>query len=153
MTTTTTAETTTAETPTSAPGAPVRVRDGVELPAPGTWTIDPGHADVAFVGRHMKFTKVRGSFADVSGAVRIAENPADSVLDVTIGMASVRSGNATRDDHLRSAELFDVETYPTATFRSVDVDWRGKQRNRAGGPDPRCDPPRPPPCRVRGQRA
>ncbi|NHC46960.1 YceI family protein [Motilibacter aurantiacus] len=105
--------------------APVRDRGGVQLPAPGTWAIDPGHADVAFVGRHMVFTKVRGRFADVSGAVRVADDPGESQLEVVIGMSSVESGLRARDEHLRSAELFDVEQFPTATFRSVTVDWAG----------------------------
>jgi polyisoprenoid-binding protein YceI len=102
-----------------------RVRDGVTLPAAGTWTFDPGHADVGFVGRHFMITKVRGRFTDVQGAVRFAEDPADSSVEVVIGMASVESGNATRDEHLRSAELFDVAAFPEATFRSSRVDWHG----------------------------
>ncbi|NHC14639.1 YceI family protein [Motilibacter deserti] len=105
--------------------SPVRSLAGVTLPAPGAWAIDPGHADVAFVGRHMVFTKVRGRFVDVSGTVTIAEDPRDSALEVVIGMASVESGLNARDEHLRSAELFDVENYPTATFRSRSVDWHG----------------------------
>jgi polyisoprenoid-binding protein YceI len=103
----------------------VRTLDGVPLPTPGTYDIDPGHAEVAFVGRHLVFTRVRGRFSDVRGRVVVAEDPADSRLEVTIGTASVESGNATRDDHIRSAELLDVERWPEATFRSVAVDWHG----------------------------
>jgi polyisoprenoid-binding protein YceI len=99
--------------------------DGVAFPIPGTWTIDPGHADVAFVGRHFGLTKVRGRFTDVRGTVRFVEDPAASAVEVVIGMASVDSGNRTRDEHLRSAELFDVARFPEATFRSTDVEWRG----------------------------
>lgn len=102
-----------------------RTIGGDLLPAPGTWRIDPGHAEVAFVGRHFMITRVRGRFTDVSGEVGIAENPADSTLSVTVGMASVNSGNDTRDEHLRSAELFDVERWPTATYRSRRVMWTG----------------------------
>ena len=102
-----------------------RVRDGVTLPATGTWTIDPGHAEVGFIGRHLMFTKVRGRFTDVRGTVRFAEDPADSSVEVVIGMASVESGNATRDEHLRSADLFDVAAFPQAPFTSTRVDWRG----------------------------
>jgi polyisoprenoid-binding protein YceI len=104
-----------------------RERAGVTLPVAGDWTIDPGHSDVGFVGRHFMLTKVRGRFTDVSGVVHIAEEPNDSRLDVVIGMASVFSGDDTRDTHLRSAELFDVEQFPEATFRSVEVDWRGSR--------------------------
>lgn len=105
--------------------AVTRVVDGVTLPVAGTWEIDPGHADVAFVGRHLMLTKVRGRFTDVRGAVHVAEDPAQSSVEVTIGMASVESGSRVRDDHIRSADLFDVDTYPEATFRSVSVDWSG----------------------------
>jgi len=99
--------------------------DRTGLPDAGTWVIDPGHADVSFVGRHLMFTKVRGRFTDVRGAVVIAEDPTRSSVEVTIGMASVQSGSRDRDDHLRSADLFDVERYPTATFRSTAVRWHG----------------------------
>lgn len=107
--------------------APIRERDGVVLPASGTWDIDPGHAEVAFTGRHFMLTKVRGRFTDVRGAILIADDIEDSRVDVTIWMASVESGNQTRDEHLRSPELFDVEQFPEATFRSVSVDWRGNR--------------------------
>lgn len=101
--------------------AAVRTVAGTEYPAAGRWTIDPGHADVAFVGRHFGLTKVRGRFTGVSGHADIAENMADSTLTVTIDTATVSSGDDTRDDHLRSADLFDVETYPQATFTSTVV--------------------------------
>jgi polyisoprenoid-binding protein YceI len=104
---------------------PTRNVDGVTLPAAGRWEIDPGHADVAFVGRHFMLTKVRGRFTDVRGAVKVAETFADSTVDVVIGMASVESGNADRDTHIKSAELFDVEQFPEATFRSTSAQWKG----------------------------
>jgi polyisoprenoid-binding protein YceI len=104
---------------------PTRTVEGVVLPGVGSWDIDPGHADVAFTGRHFMVTKVRGRFTDVRGAIHVGENINDSRVEVTIGMASVTSGSDVRDDHLRSAELFDVDQYPEATFRSTRVDWRG----------------------------
>ena len=106
---------------------PTRQVDGFALPAPGHWEIDPGHASVAFVGRHFMMTKVRGRFTDVRGALTIAEDFVDSRVEVVIGMASVESGNAARDEHIRSAELFDVERFPEAIFRSSTVEWRGDQ--------------------------
>ena len=105
--------------------APTRTIDNVVLPAAGRWEIDPSHAEVAFIGRHFMITKVRGRFTDVRGALTIAENFTDSSVEVTIGMASVESGNADRDAHIRSAELFDVEQFPEATYRSTHVDWKG----------------------------
>ena len=104
---------------------PTRTVDGSVLPAAGAWDIDPGHTDLAFTGRHFMVTKVRGRFTGVTGVVDIAEDLRESRVDVTIDMATVESGNETRDEHRRSAEIFDVANYPTATFRSVDVEWRG----------------------------
>jgi len=105
--------------------APTRTVDGHVLPAPGAWKIDPGHTDVAFIGRHFMVTKVRGRFTDVTGTVVIAPHLDDSKVEVTINMASVESGSEARDEHLKSPELFDVQQFPTATFRSTTVDWRG----------------------------
>jgi polyisoprenoid-binding protein YceI len=99
--------------------------EGVELPAPGVWEIDPGHTEVAFTGRHFMVTKVRGRFTDLRGNIQIAEDPRDSQVDVAITMASVNSGNPVRDGHLRSADLFDVDRYPEATFRGSEIEWHG----------------------------
>lgn len=105
--------------------AATRAVDGVELPVAGVWKIDPGHAEVAFVGRHFMVTKVRGRFTGVAGDIVIAEDPAASSVSVVIQMDTVDSGDKTRDDHLRSGDLFEVSTYPTATFRSTSVSWKG----------------------------
>jgi polyisoprenoid-binding protein YceI len=112
-------DTTTHEVP------PTRTVNGHVLPAPGAWEIDPGHTDVAFIGRHFMVTKVRGRFTDVTGTVAIAPRLDDSKVDVTISMASVESGSEARDEHIKSPELFDVQQFPTATFRSTTVNWRG----------------------------
>ena len=92
-----------------------------QLPA-GTWTIDPAHTEVSFVARHLMVSKVRGRFGDVSGTVEVAEDVTASVADVTIQAASVDTGNADRDAHLRGEDFFDVEKYPTLTFRSTSFD-------------------------------
>jgi polyisoprenoid-binding protein YceI len=92
-----------------------------DLPAVGTWTIDPGHAEVGFVGRHFGLTKVRGRFTGVSGTITVADDPAVSTVEVVIDTASLHSGDQSRDDHLRSADFFDVEHHPTAVFRSTAV--------------------------------
>jgi polyisoprenoid-binding protein YceI len=102
-----------------------RTLAGHVLPATGTWDIDPGHAELAFIGRHFMVTKVRGRFTGVTGVVTVADDMAASSVEVTIDMRSVDSGSQVRDDHLRSDELFDVEKYPTATFRSTRVEWHG----------------------------
>ncbi len=88
----------------------------------GTWTIDPTHTRLGFVARHAMVTKVRGSFTDFAGSLTLdGANPTASSATVTIQMASVQSGTADRDAHLKSADFFDVETYPAMSFASTGV--------------------------------
>ena len=108
------------------------IPDATTLPARGTWSLDPGHTEVGFIGRHFMLTKVRARFLTVTGTVEVAEEPADSVVVVEIDMASVSSGSRERDEHLRSADLFDVANYPTAVFRSRRIDWDGSSGTMAG---------------------
>ena len=112
-------------TKTEPAGAATRIADGAELPAAGRWQIDPGHTELAFVGRHFMLTKVRGRFTGVSGVIQVAEAPGDTTVEVTIDMASVNSGSQARDDHLRSADLFDAARHPTGTFSGHATDWHG----------------------------
>lgn len=109
-----------------------RTVPGAELPAAGTWAVDPVHAHVGFVGRHFGFSRVRGRFTGVDGAVHVAENLAESSIEVTIDMTTVDSGSADRDEHLRSADLFDVARYPTATFRSTRIETAGSDGKVTG---------------------
>jgi len=112
--------------------AAIRLVGGAELPAPGRWQIDPGHAEVAFIGRHFMLTKVRGRFTGVAGAIHVAEVPEESTAEVTIDMASVDSGSEARDEHLRSADLFDVERHPTAAFTGRAAGWQGTRGRLEG---------------------
>jgi polyisoprenoid-binding protein YceI len=112
--------------------SPTRTLDGHDVPAPGRWEIDPGHTEVAFIGRHFMVTKIRGRFTDVTGSVVITPNLTDSSVVVSINMDSVESGSDARDEHLKSAELLDVQQFPTASFRSTSVDWHGVGGTVAG---------------------
>jgi polyisoprenoid-binding protein YceI len=100
----------------------VRTHDDREIPAAGEYTIDPAHTSVEFVGRHLMITKVRGRFPEVTGAITIDEEPERSHVEVEIDVASLDTGNADRDAHLRSADFFDAEQYPKISFRSTDVE-------------------------------
>ena len=102
-----------------------RLVGGSELPAPGRWQIDPGHTELAFIGRHFMLTKVRGRFTGVSGAIQVAEAPDASTAEITIDVASVDSGSEARDEHLRSADFFDAARHPTAAFSGRAAGWQG----------------------------
>ena len=92
----------------------------------GTYVLDPSHSTFSFVTRHAMVTKVRGSFEKFEGqAVVDGANPANSTLDVTIDAGSVNTRNADRDAHIRSADFFDVENYPTWTFKGTDFAVKG----------------------------
>ena len=98
-----------------------RTYDGKELPLPGTYDIDVSHTSVGFVARHLMVSKTRGQFPVVSGSITIGENPADSSVEVSIDAVGVDTGDERRDEHLRSADFFHVEQYPTISFHSTRV--------------------------------
>ena len=88
--------------------------------ATGTYTIDPTHSRIGFVARHAMVTKVRGSFNEFEGSGRFdQETPSASSVELTIQATSVDTRNPDRDAHLRSNDFFDMEHYPTITFRST----------------------------------
>ena len=92
------------------------------VPAVTTWTIDPVHSSVEFAVRHLMITTVKGRFTDVAGTVVVDEaRPEGATAEITVGVASIDTREAQRDAHLRSADFFDVETFPTLTFRSKGV--------------------------------
>jgi len=110
----------------------IQIVDAVEVPVAGTWSVDPGHTEVGFVGRHLGLTKTRGRFTGVDGTVHVADDPAESTIDITIDMTTVESGLANRDNSLRSAAWFDVDNYPTARFHSTAVTIDGTGGTVAG---------------------
>ncbi len=87
----------------------------------GTWDIDPVHSDVEFVLRHMGVGRSRGRFDSFSGQIVTAENPLDSTVTAEIDAASINTGQADRDNHVRSGDFLDVENHPTASFRSTGI--------------------------------
>ena len=99
----------------------------------GDYVLDPAHTRVGFSARHAMVTKVRGQFDEFVGTAHVdAENPASSTVEVTIQAASVTTGQAQRDGHLKSPDFFDVETYPQITFVSTDVERDGTEWSITG---------------------
>ena len=97
-----------------------------------TWQIDPAHSAVEFAVKHMMFTTVRGRFKDVKGTIEVDEqNPDRSTVNVEIAAASIDTGVADRDAHLRSADFLDVENHPTITFRSRRVEGAASKEGDA----------------------
>ena len=92
----------------------------------GDYTIDAAHTRVGFSARHAMVTTVRGAFKDFVGTAHIdAANPAASSVTLTIDPASIDTGVADRDGHLKSGDFFDAETYPSITFVSTQVERDG----------------------------
>ena len=104
---------------------PTRTIDGVELPAPGTWTIDLSHSSANFKVKHLGLGRTRGRFTQFEGTVEVAEDPTQSTVAVTIDAASVDTHDDGRDEHLRSADFFDVAAHPQLTFRSTGIQGGG----------------------------
>lgn len=89
----------------------------------GAYDIDPSHSRFGFVARHAMVTKVRGSFKDFGGELRVdGENPENSKAELVIQTASIDTRNEDRDAHLRSNDFFAMEDYPEITFRSTAVE-------------------------------
>lgn len=99
-----------------------------------TWTIDPDHSNVGFKVKHLMVTNVKGSFDKHTGTVDINDKDiTKSKVEVTIDTASINTNVQKRDDHLRSADFFDVAKYPAMTFVSKKVAKAGKDRLKVTG--------------------
>ena len=97
-----------------------------QLPEAGEWQLDTAHTTVGFVARHLMVSKVRGHFGSYTGSIVIGEDPADSSVNVTIDASSITTGDEKRDEHLRSADFFDVASHPAITFRSTKLSGAGE---------------------------
>jgi polyisoprenoid-binding protein YceI len=87
----------------------------------GSWTIDPVHSEIGFSVRHMMVSKVRGKFTSFSGDIVTGESPLDSSVTATIDLSSIDTSNEDRDNHIRSADFFEVDQHKTMSFRSTGV--------------------------------
>jgi polyisoprenoid-binding protein YceI len=91
-----------------------------------TWNIDPAHSSAEFKVKHMMISNVKGSFSGLSGV--LTEHASDSTLssvEASVPVATISTGDAQRDGHLKSADFFDAEKYPTLNFKSTNVVPKG----------------------------
>ncbi|HXY41009.1 MAG TPA: YceI family protein [Vicinamibacteria bacterium] len=101
--------------------------------AADTYTFDKAHTTVLFQVRHL-LTNVTGKFKDFDGAIQVDRaNPAASTVDFTVQTASIDTSEPKRDEHLRSADFFDVATHPRLSFRSTSVKPAGKDTYQVTG--------------------
>ena len=104
------------------------------LASAATWNIDPDHSNVGFKVRHLMVSNVKGNFEKHSGVLDLNEKDITrSKVSVTIDTASVNTSVAKRDEHLRSADFFDVAKYPTMTFTSRKVAKAGNGKLKVTG--------------------
>src|ERR1700744_6544373 len=88
----------------------------------GTWRVDAAHSKVGFAVKHMGVATVRGEFGEVEGALEIGDDPASSKATGSVKTASVDTNQDARDEHLRSADFFEVEKYPEISFASTSIE-------------------------------
>lgn len=103
-------------------------RGGTDVPAPGVYVLDTAHSTISAKAHHLGLASVTGRFTDFAGAITVADDALRSRVEVQIVAASIETGNAQRDAHLRSPDFLDVERFPTLGFESdrverVDGGW------------------------------
>jgi len=96
---------------------------GSVLPTAGTFVLDKSHTQIGFVARHLMVSKVRGRFTDYEGALVVADDPAQSSVQVTIQAASISTNDENRDKHVRTNDFLNVEALPTLSYRSIKVEF------------------------------
>ncbi len=100
----------------------------------GNYAIDPAHSSIGFTVRHAMVTNVRGAFTEHEGTLHLdGADPARSTATIEVKIASVDTGIADRDAHLRSGDFFDAEAFPLMTFRSTTAATLGGDTYRITG--------------------
>ncbi|MEH0575422.1 MULTISPECIES: YceI family protein [Streptomyces] len=100
----------------------------------GDYTIDPAHSTLGFVARHAMVTNVKGKFIDFTGSLHLdGSDPSKSTATIDVKMDSIDTGSADRDGHLKSADFFKTDEFPTMTFRSTSAEAVGGDDYRITG--------------------
>ncbi|MET8769218.1 YceI family protein [Streptomyces sp. NPDC004658] len=100
----------------------------------GDYTIDPAHSAIGFVARHAMVTNVKGGFKDFTGTLHLdGADPTKSTATLEVQMASIETGNADRDGHLKSSDFFKIDEFPVMTFRSTKAESLGGDDYRITG--------------------
>ncbi|HUF25701.1 MAG TPA: YceI family protein [Gemmatimonadaceae bacterium] len=111
--------------------SPTTTKTTAQSAGTSTWKLDPAHSSIEFAVRHLMIATVRGRFGGIDGTLTLDErDPRASRVEATIQTASIDTRTEQRDQHLRSADFFDVERFPTISFRSrrIDGDVNGSFR-------------------------
>ena len=99
-----------------------------------TWKLDPAHSSAEFKVKHMMISNVKGSLSGLSGTLlEDSADPTRSHVEASIDIATLSTGDAGRDTHLKSADFFDSEKFPTMTFTSTGVTKKGEQEYSVTG--------------------
>jgi polyisoprenoid-binding protein YceI len=94
-------------------------------PATSTWNIDPAHSSAEFKVKHMMISNVKGKFSGISGVLhRYDADHTRSTLEISIDVSTINTHDPQRDGHLKSADFFDVEKFPTMTFKSTHIEQK-----------------------------
>lgn len=88
----------------------------------GDWTIDPDHSRFGFSARHAMVTTVRGAFNEVQGRFSVGQESTGTTVRITLAASAIDTRNAQRDEHLRSADFFDVDRWPEIVFVGTGVE-------------------------------
>jgi len=100
----------------------------------GDYTIDPSHSTIGFTVRHAMVTNVKGKFDEFSGSLHLdGSDPSASTASIDVKMDSIDTGSADRDGHLKSADFFKTDEFPTMTFRSTKAEALGDEDYRITG--------------------
>jgi polyisoprenoid-binding protein YceI len=111
----------------------LQTEQGIVRVPTGTWKVDPAHSSVGFEVKHMMISTVRGHFREFEGTLEAAEDPSQSRAWGSVKTASIDTGSADRDEHLRSPDFFDAERYPEARFESTRLEPLGGANWRVTG--------------------